>query len=84
MVRLKKQLVVVLVNSLDSKVEVKMKLKLKNIGDGQPVVRIIRLTGETTLDNSDNQFTVMDEVGMDFGIRLAVQPKYAIYQNLNW
>ena len=48
-----------------------MKLKLKNIGDGQPVVRIIRLTGETTLDNSDNQFTVMDEAGMDFGIRLA-------------
>lgn len=47
-----------------------MKLKLKNIGDGQPVVRIIRLTGETTLDNSDNQFTVMDEAGMDFGIRL--------------
>lgn len=51
-----------------------MKLKLKNIGDGQPVVRIIRLTGETTLDNSDNQFTVMDEVGMDFGIVLAPGP----------
>lgn len=47
-----------------------MKLKLKNIGVEQPVVRIIRLTGETTLDNSDNQFTVMDEAGMDFGIRL--------------
>lgn len=47
-----------------------MKLKLKNIGGGQPVVRIIRLTGETTLDNSDNQFTVMDEAGMDFGICL--------------
>ncbi len=51
-----------------------MKLKLKNIGVEQPVVRIIRLTGETTLDNSDNQFTVMDEAGMDFGIRLAAQP----------
>ena len=51
-----------------------MKLKLKNIGGGQPVVRIIRLTGETTLDNSDNQFTVMDEAGMDFGIVLAPGP----------
>ena len=70
MVHTKKPSVVVSANSLDSKVEVKMKLKLKNIGVEQPVVRIIRLTGETTLDNSDNQFTVMDEAGMDFGIRL--------------
>ena len=60
-----------------------MKLKLKNIGGGQPVVRIIRLTGETTLDNSDNQFTVMDEAGMDFGIRLAAQPVSMQYTKIS-
>lgn len=60
-----------------------MKLKLKNIGGGQPVVRIIRLTGETTLDNSENQFTVMDEAGMDFGIRLAAQPASMQYTKIS-
>lgn len=51
-----------------------MKLKLKNIGVGVQDVRIIRLTEETSLNNSDGIFTAHDPNEIEFGVRLGEVP----------
>lgn len=51
-----------------------MKLKLKNIGVGVQDVRIIRLTEETSLNNSEGIFTEHDPNSIEFGVQLGEVP----------
>lgn len=60
-----------------------MKLKLKNIGDGIQDVRIIRLTEETSLNNSEGIFTEHDPNSIEFGVRLDVPPPSMQYTKIS-
>lgn len=60
-----------------------MKLKLKNIGVGIQDVRIIRLTEETSLNNSEGIFTAHDPNEIEFGVRLDVAPPSMQYTKIS-
>ena len=60
-----------------------MKLKLKNIGVGVQDVRIIRLTEETSLNNSEGIFTEHDPNSIEFGVQLGEVPPSMQYTKIS-
>ena len=60
-----------------------MKLKLKNIGVGVQDVRIIRLTEETSLNNSEGIFTEHDPNSIEFGVQLGEVPPSMQYTEIS-